>query len=92
MEKLLSKHAEKRLKERSSKSLRQNKLALERGKSHENFVGSFRRYLDKIRLKKPFYTDLIVYSNCIFLYDEHKNLITVLSVPSKYHKYLRRKE
>ena len=84
-------HGYKRLRERSSKSIRQNELALERGLSHEDFSGSFRRYLDKIRLKENYYTKIIVYANKIFIYNKNEDLITVLNIPSKYLKYLRKK-
>jgi hypothetical protein len=86
----ITNHGYKRLRERSSKSLRQNELALKRGVSHEHFSGSFRRYLDKVRLKEPYYTKIIVYDNNIFLYNKEGVLITVLKIPSKYLKYLRR--
>lgn len=79
------------MRERSSKSKRLNQLAIERGISYENFSGSFRRYLDKIRLKYPYQNNqVLVYGNDIFLYNNKDVLITILKVPSKYQKYLRR--
>lgn len=87
----LSKHARKRLKERSSKSKRQSDLALSRGKPISEFTGSFRRYLDKIRLSKPFRVNILVYGDDIFIYSDKNALITVFDIPTKYNKCLRRR-
>lgn len=86
---IVSKHAKHRLRKRSSVSKRQNILAIERGYSTDNFTGSFRRYLDKIKNKRN--VNLIIYSNNIFIYGSNNILITVLNVPSKYNKCFRKK-
>ncbi|MCK4258772.1 MAG: hypothetical protein KAX49_07325 [Halanaerobiales bacterium] len=84
----IERHPKRRMRERSSKSKRQNELALQRGVSYKEFSGSFRRYLDKVRLKKGSVGKIIVYDNNVFLYDSDEKLITVLNIPSKYLKYL----
>ena len=84
-----SKHGQKRIRERSCKSKRQNQLALERGMDKSEFSGSFRRYLDKLTYKESYYIKLKIYANDIFLYNTDGMLVTVLNIPSKYLKYLK---
>lgn len=46
----LTEHVAKRIRERVNVSKRQLKLVLERGKPINVYSGSFRRYLDRIRI------------------------------------------
>lgn len=84
----MTKHGEQRLRSRVSTSKRQLSLVKSRGKPYTNFVGSFRRYLDKVRFQNDTYP--VIYGNYIYLFGFDNSLITVLLVPSKYNKYLKK--
>lgn len=84
-------HAEDRMSERlniNKKAIkRQAELALERGKKHSDFSGSFCRYLDRVYLTERNANNMRIYNNSVFLF-HNDILITVFQVPSKYRKLL----
>ena len=83
-------HGNKRLRERVSVSKRQTELAIKRGYSINNYSGSFRRYLDKIKKKNDEEIHLRIYGNHIYIFNAYWILITVLNIPTKYLKYKRK--
>lgn len=83
-------HGSKRLRERVSTSKRQVELAIKRGYSINNYSGSFRRYLDKIKKKEQEEVHLRIYGNHIYIFNIYWILITVLNIPTKYLKYKRK--
>lgn len=82
----MSKHSDKRIRDRVGVSKRQEQLAIERGKLYTEYTGSFRRYLDRVRYKNN--TTAIVYGNNVYLFGQYNVLVTVLTIPSKYHSML----
>lgn len=88
----LTEHGAKRIRERVNVSKRQLKLVLERGKTINVYSGSFRRYLDKVRINSSGRTYLLVYGNNIYILGYDNALITVLNIPSRYLKYRAREE
>ena len=88
----LTEHGAKRIRERVNVSKRQLKLVLERGKPINVYSGSFRRYLDRIRINSKGSVYLLVYGNNIYILSYENALITVLNVPGKYAKYKAREE
>lgn len=88
----LTEHGAKRIRERVNVSKRQLKLVLERGKPINVYSGSFRRYLDRIRINSNGIVYLLVYGNSIYVFGFHNALITVLNIPGKYAKYKAKEE
>jgi hypothetical protein len=88
MELTLTPHGKQRLKERGGKSTRQLELAIERGKTPEQFSGRFKKYLDYKRITHKH--SLIIYDNKIFVYNRDRGLITVVPIPTMYLKCLRK--
>lgn len=82
----VTKHAKKRLRERISVSKRQVELAIKRGNNVNDYTGSFRRYLDKIKYKDVNF-HIKIYGNHIYIFNPYWYLVTALTISSKYSKY-----
>lgn len=65
-------------------SSRMANLAIERGVKRTDITGGLRRYLDDLYYEKSLYPDIYVYNNSVFLF-VNDVLVTVLSLPTKYH-------
>lgn len=90
----VSKHATKRCRKRlgvPKKAVpRLAEKALDIGQHRADFVGSFRRYLDKVYMKKGQHANnMRVYNSHLFLFAGYI-LITAWRVPSKYQKTIMR--
>ena len=87
---IITKHAEKRAKERlglNKKAVqRQGELALDKGISHGQTKSRLKRWIDKEATKiGSFASDYIIYNSHLFIFrncDENKALITMIPVPS----------
>lgn len=64
-------------------------LALERGLQHKDFSGSLSRYLDFLYLSHKKGGGMRIYNNQVFIFTKQHHLITVLDLPSKYHKVVK---
>lgn len=87
---IITKHAEKRAKERiglNKKAVqRQGELALEKGVCHNKTKGNLKKWIDKEATKiGSFASDYILYNSHLFIFrncGEDKVLITMIPVPS----------
>lgn len=90
---IITNHAKDRMKERmgaNKKSMeRMCELALSRGKKHKDFTGSFGRYLNGLYLQHKTANNMRIYNNEVFIFCG-ETLITVLDIPTKYHKLLKK--
>lgn len=87
----ITKHAEKRIKQRlglgKKAVLRLAERALTQGKTHAEFTGGMKRFLDKVYLSHKTANNLRVLNYYVFIFC-NDTLITVLSLPRKYHRQL----
>jgi hypothetical protein len=91
MDMKLSRHARQRSKER----LGINQSSLERllprilgeGRRAKDFVGSFRKYLDRLHMGYPGKKDIVVYAHQIYVIKE-TTVVTVMHVPQKFIKVI----
>lgn len=83
----ITKHAQQRGKERLGLNLKAFEKtaskALEIGKTHGEFSGSFKRYLDKLYFQYRNANNMRVFGHYIYLF-KNDDLITVFLVPNKY--------
>ena len=89
----VSKHAEKRMKERVglNKKTIDNvaKRALEKGLAHKDLKGSLLKYINSLYLSHKKANNIKVFNNKVYLFRDTL-LITVIPLPFKYTKlYLR---
>ena len=82
-----SKHGMKRIRKRVSVSKRQLQLVLERGRMAKEFKGTLKIYIDSVCTKNN--TIGYVYGTHVYLFGQDDVFITVLNIPTKYHKQLR---
>lgn len=86
----LSKHAEKRVKQRLSGHEEYFAEALEKGLRAADVSGDFKRYLDMLMLKNG-RCNVVVYKNFAFLFGRENCLITTFSIPARFHKITKKK-
>lgn len=89
MEKKVTRHGEKRIRERIGVSKkgaeRQAEMALERGLSHGQMKGSLHKWVTSVAMKEYRRGQYYIYNNKLFIY-KSSLLITVIPVPSNLHK------
>lgn len=91
---IVTNHAKKRIRQRAGvgkkacQRLAAN--AVERGVNRTQLTGSVRRYLDKLYFSHDDCTDIIVYSNKVFVFAKTV-LVTVMHLPSKYTQNVKTK-
>ena len=87
---IITKHAQKRLKERcglnKKASERLAKLAYEHGIGHGETTGNLRKWVDS----QYFYNEIRLYGDKAFIFSDYK-LITVLQIPHNLVKYVKRR-
>lgn len=92
MEALLTGHAKERGRERiglNAKALsRLTQHAMERGREPSEFAGSFRRFLDAIAIKGC--SVVRVHGEFAYVFATDGHLKTVLAIPPKFRRQLRR--
>ena len=83
MESFVTDHAKKRIKERVSKTDYEKlfEKVLKDGYDRKCFVGSFKRYLDKLCIDRK--SNVKLYNRKIYVYSNNV-LITVLEIPKHY--------
>jgi len=89
-----SDHAKKRMKER----LGTNKQAahriavnaLNKGITHSDTSGSLKRFMDALFLSHRTASNMRIYNNAVFIFDKMEHLITVIPVPGKYYKSVKK--
>ena len=90
----VSKHATRRCRERmgvpKKAVVRMAKKALEVGKRHADFSGSFHRYLNAVYFKEGNANNIRVYNLHLFIFAD-STLITAWPVPPKHRKTVLRK-
>ena len=84
----VSRHGEKRTRERLGiprKAVeRMAQKALVEGRSHADFSGSFKRYLDSVFLEHQKAAKMRVYGQHLFIFASDETLITVWMLPEKF--------
>lgn len=83
----VTKHAEKRIKQRvglpRSAVKRHAKIAYRKGRTRKEVKGMAGRYLDKIFLKYRTANNLRIYGEFIYIYCDY-DLVTVLNLPKRF--------
>lgn len=85
----VSKHSIERTKDRVglSKKISQKNAekALEHGLTHKELSGSIKRYVDRLYLSHGVGNNIRIYNRYVYIF-QGKVLITILNLPTKYHK------
>lgn len=88
-----SKHGKDRVRERTGINKkgvhRAAEKAMEKGLKHSEVSGSLSRYLCSLYLSHRSGANMRIYNNEVFIFDVKKNLITVIDLPTKYHKVVK---
>lgn len=86
---IVTKHSEKRTKERvglSKKLADKNaQKALEFGITHGETKSGLKRYLDKLYFNNPSINNLRIYHHYVYLFADNR-LVTIIGLPQKYYK------
>jgi hypothetical protein len=86
---IITNHGEQRVKDRVgvSKKLAEKMAdkALEFGIKHDEVAGELKKYLDRIYLSHKVSNNTRIYNQKVYLFNG-KKLISVLDLPSKFHK------
>lgn len=92
---MVTKHAQKRLKERCGLSKkaagRLANLAYERGMKHSETTGNLRKWVDSQYFYNETANNIRLYGDKAFIFSGYK-LITVLQIPHNLVKYVKRRE
>ena len=92
---LITKHAQKRLKERCGLSKkaaeRLANLAYERGMKHSETTGNLRKWVDNQYFYNETANNIRLYGDKAFIFSGYK-LITVLQIPHNLAKYVKRRD
>lgn len=91
----MSNHAKLRLKERCGLNKKATfnlaEKAFYSGLSHSDLSGSARRYTESLFLNEHVANNIKIYGHNVFLF-KGRTLITVLSLPHKYVKYIDKRQ
>jgi hypothetical protein len=84
----VTKHAEKRIKQRAGKKIDPDRFAehaVTRGLKHRELKGNLKKWVDGKVLRSQYKPIPYVYDNQLFLFQE-ENLVTIIPLPSNLNK------